>query len=81
MHGLGAALRQFLHLAKPWQRMVVGVVLTVIGFFTGLYVVAAIGIVLVALPVVGWFKRHRAVPQPGGPTGAETIETTEHTEP
>ena len=52
-----APFRQFLRFAKPWQRMVLGVVLTVVGLFTGLYVVTAIGIVLVVLPVVGWFKR------------------------
>jgi uncharacterized membrane protein YphA (DoxX/SURF4 family) len=57
MHGLGAALRQFLHFAKPWQRVALGLVLTLIGAFTGLYALSAVGIVLVAMPVVGWFRR------------------------
>jgi uncharacterized membrane protein len=59
MHGILAPLRQFVRFAKPWQRIALGVVLTVVGLFTGLYVVTAIGVVLVVLPIAAWVKRRR----------------------
>ncbi len=62
MHGMMAPLREFLRLAKPWQRVVAGAALTVVGSLTGLYVVAAIGIVLVVLPIAGWFRGRRGSP-------------------
>jgi O-antigen/teichoic acid export membrane protein len=46
-------------LAKPWQRVVVGVALAVVGALLGIYIVSAIGAVLVILVVLGWFRRRR----------------------
>ncbi len=63
MHGIFAPLRQFVRFAKPWQRILLGVVLTVVGLFTGLYVVTAIGIVLVVLPIAAWVKGRRSEPE------------------
>jgi hypothetical protein len=60
MHGIFAPLRQFVRFAKPWQRILLGVVLTVVGLFTGLYVVTAIGVVLVVLPTAAWLKGRRS---------------------
>lgn len=60
MHGIQAPLRQFVRFAKPWQRIGLGAVLTVVGLFTGLYVVTAIGVVLVVLPIVAWVKGRRS---------------------
>lgn len=59
MHGIFAPLRQFVRLAKPWQRILVGAILTLVGLFTGLYVVTAIGVVLVVLPIAAWVKGRR----------------------
>ena len=60
MHGIFAPLRQFVRFAKPWQRILLGAILTVVGLFTGLYVVTAIGVVLVVLPIAAWLKRRRS---------------------
>jgi uncharacterized membrane protein HdeD (DUF308 family) len=60
MHGIFAPLRQFVRFAKPWQRILLGVVLTLVGLFTGLYVVTAIGVVLVVLPIAAWLKGRRS---------------------
>lgn len=62
MHGIFAPLRQFMRFAKPWQRIALGVILTVVGLFTGLYVVTAIGIVLVVLPIAAWLKARKPEP-------------------
>jgi hypothetical protein len=70
MHGIFAPLRQFMRFAKPWQRILLGGILTVVGLFTGLYVVTAIGVVLVVLPVAAWLKRRRGPAEAG--TGTET---------
>lgn len=66
MHGIFAPLRQFVRFAKPWQRILLGAILTVVGLFTGLYVVTAIGLVLVVLPIAASVKERR------GPAEAET---------
>jgi hypothetical protein len=58
-------LRQFLTMAKPWQRVVVGVVLAVVGALLRSYVVSAIGVVLVGLVVLGWYRRWRGHDAPG----------------
>jgi uncharacterized membrane protein len=70
MHGIFAPLRQFMRFAKPWQRIALGVILTLVGLFTGLYVVTAIGVVLVALPIIAWNKGRRTETE----TEAETAE-------
>ena len=59
VHGIMGPLRQFLTLAKPWQRVVVGVALAVVGALLGIYIVSAIGAVLVLLVAAGWFRRWR----------------------
>jgi uncharacterized membrane protein len=59
MHGIFAPLRQFMRFARPWQRILLGAILTLVGLFTGLYVVTAIGVVLVVLPIAAWLKRRR----------------------
>jgi hypothetical protein len=66
-------LRQFFTMAKPWQRVVVGVVLTVVGALLGAYIISAIGIVLVGLVILGWFRRWRG-PVASGPEGAAASE-------
>lgn len=68
VHGIMRPLRQFLTLAKPWQRVVAGVVLAVVGALLGIYIVSAIGVVLVILVVAGWFRRRRGG---GGPASGE----------
>jgi hypothetical protein len=52
-------IRQFLTMAKPWQRVVVGVVLAAVGGLLGSYVISAIGVVLVGLVVIASFRRWR----------------------
>jgi uncharacterized membrane protein HdeD (DUF308 family) len=59
MHGILAPLRQFVRFAKPWQRILAGAILAVIGLFTGLYVVTAVGVVLVVLPIAAWVRGRR----------------------
>ena len=63
MHGILAPLRQFVRFAKPWERVVLGVALTVVGLFTGFYIASAIGIVLVVLTIAAWVKGRRAQPE------------------
>jgi hypothetical protein len=63
VHGIMGSLRQFLRLAKPWERVVAGVVLAVVGALLEIYIVSAIGVVLVILVVAGWFRSLRG----GGP--------------
>lgn len=67
MQGIRDALRQFLRLAKPWERVVAGVVLAVVGALLGIYIVSAIGVVLVILVVAAWFRSRRG----GGPAVTE----------
>jgi hypothetical protein len=71
VHGITGPLRQFLTLAKPWQRVVAGVVLAVVGALVGIYIVSAIGVVLVILVVAGWLRRR---PGGGSPAKAEAAE-------
>jgi hypothetical protein len=53
------SLRPFLTMAKPWQRVALGLVLAVVGALLGSYVISAIGVVLVGLVVMGWYRRWR----------------------
>ena len=77
MHGIFAPLRQFVRFAKPWQRILLGVVLTVVGLFTGLYVVTAIGVVLVVLPIAAWLKGRRSeTEKPDGVTASKPTDGT-----
>lgn len=59
VHGIMGPLRQFLTMARPWERVVVGVVLAVVGALLGIYIVSAIGVVLVLLVIVGWSRSLR----------------------
>ncbi len=52
-----ASLRQLI--AKPWQRMAVGVVVIIVGLLVQNYVITAFGVVFVVLPLAGWIKRGR----------------------
>ncbi len=60
VHGMWAPIRQFLVTAKPWQRMVLGLVVIAVGVLLGNYVITAFGVVFVVLPAAGWVKRRRA---------------------
>jgi hypothetical protein len=77
MHGILAPLRQFVRFAKPWQRIALGVVLTVVGLFTGLYVVTAIGVVLVVLPIAAWVKGRRDQTETGTTDGVTASKPTD----
>jgi len=59
MHGL---LRPLLLHAKPWQRVVLGVLLIAVGWFTRAIVLAVIGGVLVFGTVYGGVRRQRIAP-------------------
>jgi hypothetical protein len=63
-----APLRQFMRLAKPWQRVVVGLVMVAVGWVLGIYILAALGAVFVILAAAGWVKQRRD-------RGAETPDT------
>ena len=62
-------LRQFLMMAKPWQRVAAGVVVAVVGWLLGNYVLTAVGVVLVVLPVAAWVKRRRGEGMPASVAG------------
>jgi hypothetical protein len=74
MHGIFAPLRQFVRFAKPWERIVLGVALTVVGILTGFYIASAIGIVLLGLTIAAWVKGRRAQPEAAEAAPAATSE-------
>lgn len=59
MHGLGASLRQMLRFARPWERVVLGVVLFVVATVLRSYVLAALGAVIVGVTVLGVVRTRR----------------------
>ncbi len=73
MHGLGAALRQVLMFAKPWQRVLLGVAIAVGGALLESYVLAAVGVVIVGFVILGALRRRReaGVVQTGTGTDSE----------
>ena len=70
MHGLGASLRQMLRFARPWERLVLGVVLFVVATSLGAYVLAALGAVIVGVTVLGVVRTRRGASPVDG-DGAE----------
>jgi len=61
MHGLGASLRQILRFARPWERIALGVVIFVVATSLGSYVLAALGVVIVGVTVLGLVRARRGV--------------------
>lgn len=70
MHGLGASLRQMLRFARPWERVVLGVVLFVVATLLRSYVLAALGVVIVGVTVVSAARTRRG-PSPTDDSEAE----------
>ena len=74
MHGLRAPLRQFLRFTRPWERVLLGVVLFVVGAELNLDIVAALGVVIVGVTILGAVRRRRwtGAVGAGGETGSAT---------
>jgi hypothetical protein len=62
MDGIGIRLWRSIT-ARAWQRMALGVIVTVIGVLLQNYVVTAFGVVFVVLPLAGWIRRRREATQ------------------
>ena len=71
MHGLGASLREFVRFARPRDRVLLGVALFVVGALVNFYFLAALGVVLAGVTIVGAVRRRRVgrVVGPGGEAG------------
>jgi hypothetical protein len=74
VHGLGAALRQVLMFAKPWQRVLLGVAIAVGGALLESYVLSGLGVVIVGFVILGALRRRReaGVVQTGTATGTDS---------
>jgi len=59
VHGLGAPLRQFLRFTRPWERVVLGVVLFVFGAVVNFYFLSAVGVVIAGVTILGAVRRRR----------------------
>ena len=69
MHGLGAPLRQFLRFTRPWERVLLGVVLFVVGALTTFYFLSALGVVIAGITIVGSLRRRREATAGAGRMG------------
>ena len=72
MGGIGASLRQMLTFARPWERVVLGVVLFAVATSLGSYVLAALGLVIVGVTVLGMVRARK---EAGAGTGASDTGT------
>lgn len=72
MHGLGASLREFVRFARPRDRILLGVALFVFGAVTNFYFLAAVGVVLAGVTIVGVVRRRREAGVVGAGGEAET---------
>jgi hypothetical protein len=77
VHGLGASLRQMLTFARPWQRVVLGVALFVVATVLRSYFLAALGLVIAGVAVLGAVRARRGVP---GVSEAATAEAKSETD-
>lgn len=59
MHGPGASLRQMLRFARPWERVVLGLVIVAVATPLGSYFLAALGLVIVGVTVLGMVRTRR----------------------
>jgi hypothetical protein len=59
VHGLGPSLRQFVRFTRPWERVVLGLVLLVVGAVTNFYFLSAVGVVLAGVTILGVRRRRR----------------------
>ena len=76
MHGFGASLREFVRFARPWERVVLGVALFVIGAVTSFYFLSALGVVIAGVTIMGALRRRREAAAGAGSTGvSETDES------
>ncbi len=80
MGGIGSSVRQMLKFARPWERVLLGVVLFVVATALQSYVLAALGLVIVGVTVLGVVRARRGTTAGTGDgegdggtgTGAET---------
>jgi hypothetical protein len=72
VHGLGAPLRQFVRFARPWERVLLGIVLFVGGALLQSYVIAALGVVIVGVTIMGVLRRRREAMAGTGVSEKET---------